>query len=290
MARFVHGSLAIYLLASPKTRDGSSKLASLTALSREDTSRGVVTLLEAGDLERIHVENASGDDIFIQAGQVLRGGVCDRMVKADTILRAADGRLAPVLLPVFSVECHGDRRPKAEGFNLSPWLAPTLPLKQALRAGDQQEVWNAVAEAESVTCKLMEYGPRSIYRQSLWRMLNFPEVHERFKGPFRQYRLLADAHPKAAGVVFTMAGRIASAELYCSTALFRQTWQRLLFTAQAEAMLSPKRPSGEAASLWENPSNEDVAGWLAAHGAEFEHHHQVCNPPVHRTILGGAFA
>ena len=97
---FTHSNLSLYLLTLPdtETRTGAQHLMPFDRAIVEKT----VVVHETGTVGQLEVENLSPEiDVFIQDGDIVRGGRQDRVVRTDFILPAKSGRLP---LPTFCVE------------------------------------------------------------------------------------------------------------------------------------------------------------------------------------------
>ena len=65
---------------------------------------GEVVVSETGATERVRLENHSKQDLFIQAGEILREGDQDRAVAGDLIIPAPRHEPESCMVPVFCAE------------------------------------------------------------------------------------------------------------------------------------------------------------------------------------------
>ena len=94
---FTHENLSIFLLRGSDTLDGSRFIPLDQALEQK-----FVTVHETGTVGQLEVENLSDSlDLYIQAGDVVKGGRQDRTLGVDFVLPAKSGR---VPIPSFCVE------------------------------------------------------------------------------------------------------------------------------------------------------------------------------------------
>jgi hypothetical protein len=94
---YIHENLAIFLFHGPDRLDGSRYTSLKDAFDNKH-----VLVLETGTVGQLEAENLSDTvDVFIQAGDVLRGGRQDRTIGIDFIIPARSGR---VPIPSFCVE------------------------------------------------------------------------------------------------------------------------------------------------------------------------------------------
>ena len=138
---FTHQNLTVYLLHTPKPQSAGKKYLALS----EAIARKKVIVHETANVNQLAIENVSGEDVFIQSGDIVKGGQQDRVLKDDVILQSHSGR---VPIDAFCVE-HG-RWSKRGGeevkqFTTSNDALPAKALKLAVRQkADQDEVWKEV--------------------------------------------------------------------------------------------------------------------------------------------------
>src|SRR5262249_33738312 len=109
-----------------------------------------VVIYETGNVGELEAENLSDTfDVFIQAGDVLKGGRQDRTIAIDFILPAKSGR---VPIPAFCVESGRWHRRKSESQRLFSGSMHALHAKSARLAAklkrSQAEVWEGVAACQ----------------------------------------------------------------------------------------------------------------------------------------------
>ena len=86
-------NLTVYLVQLPRSRTASRKQSTATPpiefiCLEQARAAGEVVISETGATERVRLENHSKQDLFIQAGEILRGGDQDRAVAGDLIIPA----------------------------------------------------------------------------------------------------------------------------------------------------------------------------------------------------------
>ncbi len=86
---YTHENLTIFLFHGPDQVDGSRYSSLKEALEKKQ-----VLVHETGTVGQLEAENLSDTaDIFIQAGDVLKGGRQDRTIGIDFIIPARSGRV-----------------------------------------------------------------------------------------------------------------------------------------------------------------------------------------------------
>jgi len=140
-----HENLAVYLIHGANRVSGKTYLTLQEALAQK---KAVVR--ETGNVNQLSIENTSKDsDIYIQAGDIVKGGQQDRTLGTDLILESK----SKVPIASFCVE---QGRWSKRGKESSQQFATTTDqvaskeLKLAVKYKKAQgEVWDKVAEAQS---------------------------------------------------------------------------------------------------------------------------------------------
>ena len=178
-------NLAVYLLQLPRGRAKSRKQSTAPApveFTSLESARaiGEVVLSETGATERVRLVNHSDRDLFIQAGEVLRGGDQDRAVAGDLIIPAPRHEPESQLVPVFCAE--PERSVPMRGwtpdlFTLFDQTCPGRKLKKELRLGTQEGVWREIAAMRDVLADLLSRGnTRDTPPYSLWTLIELLET------------------------------------------------------------------------------------------------------------------
>ena len=102
-------NLTVYLVQLPCARTAPRKQPTAAPLVDFITleharAAGEVVISETGTTERVRLENHSRRDLFLQAGEVLRGGDQDRAVAGDLIIPALGRELESHWIPTFCAE------------------------------------------------------------------------------------------------------------------------------------------------------------------------------------------
>ena len=100
-------NLTVFLVQLPRGRTATLKAAPppvefITLEAARAVGEEVVA--ETGRTECVRLVNHSGRDLFIQAGEILRGGNQDRAVAGDLIIPALRHEPESHLVPVFCAE------------------------------------------------------------------------------------------------------------------------------------------------------------------------------------------
>jgi hypothetical protein len=245
---FTHDNLSIFLLHDKKPVAGKRYLTLQEAMLQRK-----VVVHETGSVNQLEVENLSDDEIFIQSGDIVKGGKQDRVLKDDLILESKSGR---VPLAAFCVE-HGrwtKRGAESQAaFAGSNDAVAAKSMKMAVRAtSNQQEVWNEVAKNQARLSEAIGVAaPASASPSSYQLTLENKAVKEISSGYQRSLEKIVDGKPDVVGFAFAINGKINSAEIYASNDLFKRLWPKLLKAAAVEATSERSKPVQAAAKTAE---------------------------------------
>jgi hypothetical protein len=154
-----HENLTIFMIRGDQL-GGRRFLTLQQALAQKEA-----VIRETKSVNELSIQNVSGmDQIFVQSGDIVKGGEQDRMIAMDMILPPRSGTVA---LRVFCVE-HGrwNRRGNepAATFSSSAYNAPLNKLKLAARSNQSQDdVWTEVSNAQLALAQGMASKPDSRY-------------------------------------------------------------------------------------------------------------------------------
>jgi len=257
---YAYDNLTVFLVHGPETLDGSSFLTLQEALEQK---KAVVH--ETEDVNQLTIENLSRDqDVYVQSGDVVKGGKQDRTLPYDAVVGPKSGK---VPIDSFCVESgrwskRGDE--EAVAFAYSPSnVGNVKSVKQSLSAGpgksSQGEVWQSVAQTqERLSKKLGESVQADESKSSLQLTLEKPKV----RGAIAPYVSALGALPEnkgdVIGFVVVVNGRIHSADVFASRALFRKLYPRLLEGSAIEAFIE-----SESGKTFPAVSEKDVRAFLA---------------------------
>ena len=193
---------------------------------------------ETGNVGELLIENLSDLDVFIQAGDILKGGRQDRVIGVDFILGKRSGR---VPIPSFCVEQSRWHRRGSESdmvFSSSPSYLSSKSVKLGTKvSASQNQVWSSVAKeqeklSEAVHCSVSSEESHSSYQLTL----EHKKVQERIKCCVETLRKEAADQKDTLGFVFAIGDDLNNADVYANHDLFLQLWDKLLNAAATEAV------------------------------------------------------
>src|SRR5467141_2317316 len=141
---FTQGNLTVFLI------HGKDKIKGQTFITlQEALVQGKVIVRETRSVNELSIENTSSEEVFVQSGDIVKGGQQDRMLVVDLILPPRSGKIP---IAAFCVENgRWSRRGNEEvtTFNSSSNTVASREVKLAAKArGSQGEVWREVAAAQ----------------------------------------------------------------------------------------------------------------------------------------------
>jgi hypothetical protein len=245
-------NLSVYFVRSASSK-GSAPLT-----LQEASAKGQVRIREMSTGTPL-LDNLSGKPIFVPFGTLLTGGLQDQVVSSSLFVGpGATG----ISLPVFCVE--RGRSVKRQGddetaFAVSDALIPSRVAKLAILSGAshtrvtdyvrQIGVWLTIASMKQGFAAQLDapiQSPRAV--TSLPLALAHPGV-SLVQSPYVE--ALTAAPPAAndvIGAVFAINGKLSSAEIYGSHALFQKMWPSLLRAYAGEAGVARDLPTTELPS------------------------------------------
>ena len=230
---FQYENLTIFLIHGPNQPNSQ-----LFTPLQEAMERNIVIVHETSDVNELSIENVSAtEEVFVQAGDIVKGGRQDRMLAVDLILPAKSGE---VPIAAFCVEhSRWSQRgvEQADQFSITEMVA-TRDLKLAARElVSQAQVWNEVEQSQQDLSGAMNYDVRSSESStSLPLALENEKVQEAAAAYINKVSAIVDGSTDVIGFVFAINNKLNSADVYASSAMFKRIWPRLLKSAAIEAI------------------------------------------------------
>lgn len=228
------------------------------AVLEEAMERHPQLLHETGNVNQLLIENPGDLDLFIQAGDIVKGGRQDRTIGSDFIVPA---KSEPIPVPAFCVEARRWHKRRDESdiyFSKSTDAVSSKKLRAAIRLRKEQgAVWDSVAEEQE---KISKVSGISAFAAESPSSLQLSYEIEEIDNLRREICEKIDSQrvAGATGVVWAINGEISHADLYASEELFTKLWRKLVQAAALEAI--SESHSGRGSDL---PSPNDIGIWLA---------------------------
>src|SRR5688572_27605336 len=231
---YTHKNLTIYLVHGENTMQGPVPLTLEQAIKAD-----WAFVHETGDVNELTIENRSEKlEVFVQAGDIVKGGQQDRVLGVDLIIPAKSGRIP---IDSFCVEQgrwtnRGSER--RDRFNASTDYAPSKEMKLATRTVKSQgKVWEEVSKSqEKLNVATSSNTASSVSNSSLQLTLENDQVREDSIEFVKALSGIIDGKTDVIGFLFTINHDINSSEIYGSSGLFQKLWPKLLKAAAIEAI------------------------------------------------------
>jgi len=253
---------------------GASRGGPVPLTLQEALARKVVTVSETGEVNALRIENTGDEAIFIQSGDIVKGGQQDRVLSVSLLLRPHSG---PIPIASFCVErgrWSARGREDAKTFSSADAAVPSRIAKLEMAGAaapkpdgaaaavgiHQQEIWKSVAEVQSKLTRSLGKpvaAPKS--QSSLQLALENDHLADEQAAYIAALQGKGEEGADIVGYVFAVNGKVNSADIYPSNGLFRKMWPKLLRASVTEAIgeRDDKAPPPPM------PSAADVDGFIA---------------------------
>jgi hypothetical protein len=194
---------------------------------------------ETGEVNELAIENlSSGFSIFLQAGDIVKGGKQDRAIATDFIMRPRSGRVPIASFCVEQSRWTNRGRESATEFSSSLNSVSDKNLKVALRKEkNQSKVWeNVKSSQEKMTANAGVSVESSASPSSMQLALENKEIKKISQSYLNALKAGLEKEPDALGYVYCINGKLNSAELYASHELLIRLWNKGLESAVIEAV------------------------------------------------------
>jgi hypothetical protein len=216
---------------------------------KDQTSRTFLTLQEAlaqkkvrvyetKEVNELVIKNFSNENIYVQAGDIVRGGEQDRMISIDFIVPPKSGRMPIEAFCVESGRWNKRGNEEAAVFSSSENGVVSKEIKLAAKsAKSQEEVWENVKVAQD---KLGRNVGGSVQDRtstsSLELSVESPKVKATTAAYLKSLSGILQNKSDVIGYVFAINGKVNSADIYASHALFAKLWPKLIKSSAVEAV------------------------------------------------------
>jgi hypothetical protein len=250
---YTHKNLTIFLV------HGRNLIKAKTFLTlQEALVQRKVVVYETKSVNELSIENLSNEDVYVQQGDIVKGGQQDRMIGVDLIVPPKSGKMP---ISVFCVEhgrWSGRGNERAAVFSSSSDAVATKQIKLAARANSQGGVWESVTVAQDKLSRSVGGVVNSpVSTSSLQLAVENSKVQETADSYTKALVNIADRSDDVIGYVFAINGKVNSADIYSSNALFRKLWPKLLKANAVEAIAELQQHKFEPVKA------ESVKGFLS---------------------------
>ena len=260
----VHENLAIYLVHG-KSADGAVPLTLDEALAKR-----TVKVIETGSVNELQIENLGTDEVFVQSGDIVKGGQQDRVLSVSLLLPSKSGRIPIASFCVEQGRWTARGKEDVKTFATASASVPSREAKIAMRApapakvapptqvnplssisaeqlalarsysdtGDrQQQVWDRVRKIQDgLSTNLGTPVKSSASQSSLQLALENEKLKDAQDAYLKALQKEGEKDGDVVGYLFAVNGKLNSAEVYPSNGLFRKMWPKLLKASVTEAI------------------------------------------------------
>ena len=243
---FTHENLSVYVVRG-STTDARAYITldeGLTARSVAVREKGARAGQDQAEVNTLEIENKSDKWLFLQAGDIVKGGKQDRTITTDLVLAPRSG---PQPIEAFCVERgRWSASPDGLAFTDSPGIVAGASLKRAIQSEkNQSRVWEEVSKAEGRAVKVARAAGDALAADaplSSTGTYNAIARNKTVSGSRDAYvaALLPHLkkHENAIGLAVAINGKVTSADVYRSAPLFQRLSGKLLDSFALEALLA----------------------------------------------------
>ncbi len=280
----VHENLAVYFV------HGTSAPGKVPLTLEEAMGKGFVKLRETSNINQLEIENVGADEVFVQSGDIVKGGKQDRTLTVSLVLPPKSGSIPIASFCVEEGRWAARGREDARNFSTASAAVPSRELKLAMKAPiakaaperfsgrdaprvrglgtssaasetdmRQQQVWDSVRNTQARLTGSIGAQVRSLQSaSSLQLALESEKLLDAQKGYIKAIKPAGESRDDIVGFAFAVNGELNSADVYPSNGLFRKMWAKLLTASVIEAIGHKDKPAVAP------PSVAAVTAFLAA--------------------------
>lgn len=219
-------------------------------------------VFETGDVNELACQNLSSLPVFIQSGDIVKGGRQDRTMQYDLLVPPHSKKMP---LSSFCVESGRWHKRGAESdavFSSSMKSLPGKELKLAAKyTADQGAVWASVSKSQGSLSRQARRVTDNASPTSLQMSLEDKDLAKTATTYTNDLKTLASKDKDAIGYAFSIDGKLNSADVYASHDLFVKLWPKLLEATAVEAV-SNISTAGKNAATPKSLAVADVRSFL----------------------------
>lgn len=250
-----HDNLSIYLVHG-KSAPGPVPLTLQEALAQRKFK-----VHEKGNVNELEIENVGDQEVFIQAGDIVKGGQQDRVLSVSLVVPPKSGRMPIAAFCVEPGRWTKRGSEDANGFASAEALMPSKASKLVMAkpaapqpdagagrnapvrpghvedANPQQKVWSDVARIQGKLSANTGAPVAALQSPSSLELSLENRNLEKAETPYVDaLKAAGEADEDTVGYVMVVNGKLSSADIYPSNGLFRKMWPKLLRASVIEAL------------------------------------------------------
>jgi len=194
---------------------------------------GKIEISDSGTVNTIIATNNSTVNVYIIAGEVVKGGKQDRLVAEDVVIAPGEKKK----IPAFCVERNRwQQKESGNSFKGYSNVSSKKVRQAALIDKDQQKVWANVAEATQKNQASSSTGTYAELEKSETYIKELNSYLEVFKNKF-----INDA--SIVGVIALSGDKIIGCDIFATHDLFKNSYPGLLHSYITEAITNGSKPT-----------------------------------------------
>jgi hypothetical protein len=295
----VRDNLAIYFVHGPAT--GGAVPVSL----EEALASGRVKVRETGTVNELTVENVGDSEVFVQAGDIVKGGRQDRVLSVDLLLPPRSGELPIAAFCVESGRWSARGQEDSRQFSSAAAAMPSHEAKLAMgsymaassvspAAGKpnsadpsrsdtgsrQAQIWATVKTTQDRLARSVGAAPVPASPSSLQLSLESEKLKTAQAAYVSALQGGGALDHDVIGFVAAINGKISGGDVYASPDLFRKMWPKLLAASVTEAI-------GEKSPQNASPPSADAVGAFMTASASVPEFERILNGSVRLATRDG---
>jgi len=235
---YAYHNLALFLI------HGEDTLGKEMLTLQEAIEQKKAIVHETENVSELTIENVSDtEEVFIQAGDIVRGGKQDRVLSVDMVVPPRSGRIPVASFCVEQGRWSKRGRENAWGFGGSVnYLASNSLKVAAKRTKRQEDIWKEVGALQG---KLNSATGMNVADNESRSSLELTMENRNVRAAISDYRKhLSDVlqgKEDVIGFAFATNGEFNCAEVYASGDLFRKLWPKMFKSCLVEAVAEQRR-------------------------------------------------
>jgi len=241
---YTHNNLTIFLVHGKNMFEGKTFLTLQEAMVQKK-----VVVYETKSVNELAIQNLSDEDIYVQSGDIVKGGQQDRMIGVDLIVPRRSGKMPIAAFCVEHGRWSGRGKERSTVFSSSSDTVATKEIKLAAkRSNSQGGVWQSITVAQDKLSQNVGARVNSeLSASSLQLSVENRTVQETAESYTKALSNIVNGSRDVIGYVFAINGKVNSADVYGSNALFKKLWPKLLKANAIEAIAELQKGKFEPA-------------------------------------------
>jgi hypothetical protein len=265
---YSHKNLTVFLLHGADQQQDKTPLTLQEAMERK-----MVVVHETGDVNNLAIENLSDEEVYVQSGDIVKGGQQDRVLALDLIVPPKSGKVQIASFCVEQGRWSGRGGEAVAAFGSAGKALSSKELKIAAKhSASQEEVWDKVAQTQAkLSAGVVAADPAvaalpalpsgaqaraaggggdtviatpepgfsvrsSLSSSSLQLSLENENLKQATDDYVKKLSPIVEGKTDVIGYVFAINGQINSADVYSSSGLFKKLWPKLIESSATEAV------------------------------------------------------